>query len=73
MNTGGDLLRRGSTPLPGGVLKKGRSLWAKQGKPDGLRATYHHNHSVTYFPGCYSVGNDWLWGADRRHEASRGR
>lgn len=44
--------------------------WAKQGKSDRLPATYHRTHGVRYFPGCYSVGNDTLWGVNRRRKGA---
>ncbi|WP_374205430.1 hypothetical protein [Streptomyces sp. SP2-10] len=33
-----------------------------------LPATYHHTHEVRYFHGCYSVGDDTLWGVNRRRK-----
>ncbi|WP_425281715.1 transposase [Streptomyces brevispora] len=48
----------------------GGSCWAKQGKPDSLPATYHRTHGVTYFHGCYSVGDDRLWGVNRRRKGT---
>lgn len=44
--------------------------WAKQGKPDRLPAIYRRNHGVTYFHGCYSVGDDRLWGVNRRRKGT---
>jgi hypothetical protein len=31
-------------------------------RPVRLRATYHRTHGIRYFHGCYSVGDDQLWG-----------
>ncbi|MCZ1005470.1 IS630 family transposase [Streptomyces lydicus] len=46
---------------PLGIQPTAGSCWAKQGKPDRLPATYRRTHGVTYFHGCYSVGDDPLW------------
>ncbi|WP_371785053.1 IS630 family transposase [Streptosporangium subroseum] len=40
--------------------------WAEQGKPHRLPATYRRTHGVRYFHGCYSLGDDTLWGVARR-------
>lgn len=45
---------------PLGIRPTAGSCWAKQGNPDRLPATYHRTHGVTYFHGCYSVGDDRL-------------
>jgi transposase len=42
--------------------------WAKQGKPDRLPATYHRTHGIRYFHGCYSLGDDMLWGVNRQRK-----
>lgn len=42
----------------------------RQGRPDRLSATYHRTHGVTYFHGCYSVGDDTLWGVNRRRKGT---
>ncbi len=34
------------------------------GAPARLPATYHRTHGVRYFHGCYSVGDDSLWGVE---------
>ena len=51
---------------PLGIRPTGGSCWAGRGRPDRLPATYHRTHGVTYFHGCYSVGDDTLWGVNRR-------
>lgn len=38
------------------------SSWAPRGRPQRLPATYHRDHGVRYFHGCYSLGQDTLWG-----------
>ncbi|MGI5224025.1 IS630 family transposase [Actinoallomurus sp. CA-142502] len=41
------------------------SAWAMQGRPDRLPATYRRTHGIRYFHGCYSLGDDQLWGVIR--------
>ncbi|MFG3532401.1 IS630 family transposase [Streptomyces sp. NPDC047917] len=55
---------------PLGIRPTAGSCWAKQGKPDRLPATYHRIHGVTSFHGCYSVGDDRLWGVNRRRKGT---
>ena len=33
-----------------------------------LPATYHRTHGIRYFHGCYSLGDDQLWGVNRRRK-----
>ncbi|CUW32795.1 hypothetical protein TUE45_pSRTUE45c_0163 (plasmid) [Streptomyces reticuli] len=61
---------------PLGIRPTAGSCWAKQGRPDRLPATYRRTHGVTYFHGCYSVGDDRLWGrqpAPQGHRQHPGR
>ena len=44
------------------------SAWARQTKPVRLPATYHRTHGIRYFHGCYSLGDDRLWGVTRRRK-----
>ncbi|WP_371528614.1 IS630 family transposase [Streptomyces sp. NBC_01283] len=44
------------------------SSWARQNKPARLPATYHRTHGIRYFHGCYSLGDDQLWGVTRRRK-----
>jgi transposase len=44
------------------------SSWAEEKKPDRLPATYHRTHGIRYFHGCYSLGDDRLWGVTRRRK-----
>ncbi|WP_338060790.1 IS630 family transposase [Streptomyces viridochromogenes] len=55
---------------PWGIRPTAGSCWAKQGKPNRLPATYRRTHGVTYFHGCYSVGDDRLWGVNRRRKGT---
>ena len=59
---------------PLGIRPTAGSGWAERGRPNRLPATYHRTHGVRYFHGCYSVGDDTLWGstgAERRREHLR--
>lgn len=44
------------------------TCWAPEGKPDRLPATFHRTHGVRYFHGCYSIGDDRLWGVNRERK-----
>ncbi|WP_369229025.1 IS630 family transposase [Streptomyces sp. R21] len=55
---------------PLGIRPIGGSCWAEQTRPDRLPATYHRTHGVRYFHGCYSVGDDRLWGVNRRKKGA---
>ena len=46
------------------------SGWAEQRSPDRLPATYQRTQGVRYFHGCYSVGDDRLWGREPAQEGS---
>jgi hypothetical protein len=46
------------------------SAWVRRNKPVRLRATYHRTHGIRYFHGCYSVGDDQLWGVMRRRKGA---
>jgi transposase len=44
--------------------------WAPRGRPARLPANYHKTAGVRYFHGCYSIGEDRLWGVVREHKAA---
>jgi transposase len=44
------------------------SAWAPESRPVRLPATYHRTHGIRYFHGCYSLGDDQLWGVNRRRK-----
>jgi transposase len=44
------------------------STWAHESKPTRLPATYTRTHGIRYFHGCYSLGDDQLWGVTRRRK-----
>jgi len=46
------------------------ACWARRKRPVRLRATYHRSHGIRYFHGCYSVGDDQLWGVVRRRKGA---
>jgi transposase len=46
------------------------TCWAPRKHPVRLRATYHRTHGIRYFHGCYSVGDDQLWGVTREHKGA---
>lgn len=50
---------------PLGIRPTAGSGWAPAGEPDRLPATYRRTQGVTYFHGCYCVGDDLLWGVNR--------
>ncbi|MFI6121980.1 IS630 family transposase [Streptomyces sp. NPDC051064] len=55
---------------PLGIRPTAGSGWARKKRPGRLPATYHHTHGVRYFHGCYSVGDDRLWGVNRRKKGA---
>ena len=44
------------------------STWAGARRPDRLPATYRRSHGIRYFHGCYSLGDDQLWGVVRQRK-----
>ncbi|GAB3852718.1 hypothetical protein GCM10027610_081490 [Dactylosporangium cerinum] len=46
------------------------ATWAPAGHPDRLPANYHKLHGVRQFHGCYSIGDDTLWGVVRRRKSA---
>ena len=46
------------------------ACWAPRKHPARLRATYHRTHGIRYFHGCYSLGDDQLWGVVREHKGA---
>ncbi len=46
----------------------GGCCWAARKKPQRLRANYHKNCGVRQFHGCYSMGDDTLWGVVRNRK-----
>src|SRR5258708_29214140 len=48
----------------------GGDCGAEGGRPRRVPATCPRPHGVPYSPGCYSVGDDTLWGVNRRHKGA---
>ena len=48
----------------------GGSAWADTGAPQRLPANYHKLHGVRQFHGCYSIGEDILWGVVHRRKSA---
>ena len=46
------------------------TCWAHRKRPVRLRATYHRTHGIRYFHGCYSLGDDQLWGVVRERKGA---
>jgi len=46
------------------------AAWTRQGHPDRLPANYHKLHGVRQFHGCYSVGDDTMWGIVRTRKSA---
>jgi transposase len=44
------------------------ACWARAKHPDRLPATYRRTHGIRYFHGCYSLGDDQLWGVTHTHK-----
>ncbi|GAA5151737.1 IS630 family transposase [Pseudonocardia eucalypti] len=44
------------------------ATWAPESHPTRLPATYTRTHGIRYFHGCYSLGDDQLWGVIRRRK-----
>jgi transposase len=46
------------------------AAWTRKTRPIRLPATYHRTHGIRYFHGCYSLGDDQLWGVNRRRKGA---
>ena len=46
------------------------ACWAHRNRPVRLRATCHRSHGIRYFHGCYSLGDDQLWGVVRERKGA---
>jgi transposase len=55
---------------PLAIRPVGGSAWAPAGRPQRQPANYHKSHGVRQFHGCYSVGDDELWGVVRRQKSA---
>lgn len=48
----------------------GGSCWSPASKPQRVPANYHKLHGVRQFHGCYSIGDDTLWGVVRNQKSA---
>ena len=48
----------------------GGSSWSPASKPQRVPANYHKLHGVRQFHGCYSIGDDTLWGVVRNRKSA---
>lgn len=55
---------------PLGIRPTAGSGWAELKHPDRVPASYHRTHGVRCFHGCYSLGDDRLWGINRRKKGA---
>jgi transposase len=46
------------------------TCWAPRTRPARLPAAYHRTHGIRCFHGCYSLGDDQLWGVVRRRKGA---
>ena len=49
---------------PLGIRPTHGSNWARKKHPNRIPATYKRTHGIRYFHGCYSLGDDQLWGVN---------
>jgi transposase len=47
----------------------GGTCWAPKSQPQRQPANYHKLHGVRQFHGCYSIGDDELWGVVRQRKS----
>ena len=55
---------------PLAIRPVGGSCWAPESKPQRQPANYHKLHGVRQFHGCYSIGDDTLWGVVRHRKSA---
>lgn len=55
---------------PLNIRPVGGSCWSPASKPQRVPANYHKLHGVRQFHGCYSIGDDTLWGVVRRQKSA---
>ena len=55
---------------PLNIRPVGGSCWAPRSEPQRQAANYHKLHGVRQFHGCYSVGDDTLFGVVRRRKSA---
>ncbi len=55
---------------PLAIRPTGGSAWAPTGRPQRQPANYNKLHGVRQFHGCYSIGDDLLWGVVPRQKSA---
>ena len=55
---------------PLNIRPVGGQCWAPVKKPQRQPANYHKLHGVRQFHGCYSIGDDTLWGVVRNRKSA---
>ncbi len=55
---------------PLAIRPTGGSAWAPAGRPQRQPANYHKRHGVRQFHGCYSIGDDELFGVVRHRKGA---
>lgn len=55
---------------PLAIRPTGGSAWARRSAPQRQPANYNKLHGVRQFHGCYSIGDDQLWGVVRRRKSA---
>src|SRR3954447_4945964 len=55
---------------PLAIRPTGGSGWAPAGRPQRQPANYNKLHGVRQFHGCYSIGDDRLWGVVRNQKSA---
>lgn len=55
---------------PLNVRPIGGNCWSKASEPQRQPANYHKLHGVRQFHGCYSIGDDTMWGVVRRRKSA---
>ena len=66
---GAKTARPTSSRRPGrGLSARTTSSWSSKTRPDRLPATYRRTDGIRYLHGCYSLGDDQLWGVMRRRK-----
>jgi hypothetical protein len=55
---------------PLAIRPVGGSAWAPKGRTQRQPANYHKLHGVRQFHGCYSIGDDTLWGVVRHRKSA---
>ncbi len=48
----------------------GGSSWSRASHPQRVPANYHKLHGVRQFHGCYSIGDDTIWGVVRKQKSA---